>query len=146
MGRRDHLLRIALAANQSQIEEPRTPTEEDTIENATAVAGKADKINRFDTAQGAILNAIGFRRDGSPKIDTDIDPEDLLSITSACQLVNYMLPLPLASQRNQILVAPENHRVNGRRFDRIILHISLCYEEAGELQVGLYYGSASLRL
>lgn len=105
MGRRDHLLRIALSANQSQIEEPATPGEsESEDEEEIALVSKNEKIQRFDLAQAAILNAIGFSNDESRKKDLETQENELLTISSACQIVNYLLPLPLSCLRNQVLV------------------------------------------
>jgi hypothetical protein len=106
MGRRNHLLRIALAANQHQIEEPRTPTYSEADEDEQTLALKNDKIHRFDLAQGAILSAIGFKSDEARKKDLETQEQEILSVSSACQIVNYILPLPFACLRNQILVCP----------------------------------------
>jgi len=107
MGRRDHLLRVALSANQAQIEEPVTPGEsesESEDEEEIALVSKNEKIQRFDLAQAAILNAIGFSNDESRKKDLETQENELLTISSACQIVNYLLPLPLSCLRNQVLV------------------------------------------
>jgi len=107
MGRRDHLVRIALSANQSQIQETLTSpdyfddfgvTDEELVVNS-----KIDKIQRFDLAQGAVLSAIGFMSDEARKKESESGEKDLLTMASACQFVNYFLPLPLSCQRNQIL-------------------------------------------
>lgn len=107
MGRRDHLIRIALSANQSQIQETVTPTEledEGLSEEELAVNSKNEKIQRFDLAQGAVLSAIGFMSDEARKKEAESGAKDLLTMASAYQFVNYFLPLPLTCQRNQILV------------------------------------------
>jgi hypothetical protein len=105
MGRRDHLLRIALQANQSQVQEPVTPTgSDDGMDEDLAVASKNEKIAQFEVAQGAVLRAIGFMSDEARKKEIDAGDKELWDISSACQLVNYILPFPFACQRNQIQV------------------------------------------
>ena len=142
MGRRNHLLRIALAANQAQIEEPRTPTESEAEEDERVLYAKNDKIQRFDMAQGAILNAIGFKSDEARKKDLESQEKELLLLSSVCQSVNYILPLPLASQRNQILVLDLYSAVaNWRHFvPSIISRTFLCFEGVGAGQVCRYSG------
>ena len=105
MGRRDHLIRIALLASQSQIQEPVTPTSSDDgyDEEAEAVALKNEKIQRFEAAQGAVLSAIGLLTEERKK-ETETGFQDLPLVAAACQFVNYALSLPLLCQRNQILV------------------------------------------
>jgi hypothetical protein len=109
MGRRDHLVRIALAANQSQIQESATPSDSEDYgvsEEELAVSSKNEKIQKFDLAQGAVLSAIGFSSTQARVAEVESGEKDLLNVSSACQFVNYFLPLPLTSQRNQILVCP----------------------------------------
>lgn len=105
MGRRDHLLRIALSASQSQIQESVTPTSSDDgyDEEADAVALRNEKIQRFEAAQGAVLSAIGLLSEEKKK-EAETTFQDLPLVAAACQFVNYALPLPLSCQRNQILV------------------------------------------
>jgi hypothetical protein len=108
MGRRDHLVRIALTANQSQIQESAPPSDSEEYgvsEEELAVNSKNEKIQKFDLAQGAVLSAIGFMSDEARKKEAESGEKDLLNISSACQFVNYFLPLPLTCQRNQILVS-----------------------------------------
>jgi hypothetical protein len=102
MGRRDHLVRIALSANQSQIQE--TIDDLEVGDEDLAANLKSFKIQRFDMAQGDVLSAIGFMSDEARKKESESGEKDLLTMASACQLVNYFLPLPLYCQRNQILV------------------------------------------
>ena len=106
MGRRDHLMRIALSANQSQIQESVTPAEsDDGEEEELAVTSKNENIQKLDIAQEAILSAIGFMSDAERlKKSTESNNKDVLSIATLCGLVNYQLPFPLSCQRNQILV------------------------------------------
>ena len=108
MGRRDHLVRIALSANQSQIQDTLTaPDYFDDFgvsDEELAVNSKNDKIQRFDLAQGAVLSAIGFMSDEARRRESESGDKDFLTMASACQFVNYFLPLPLSCQRNQILV------------------------------------------
>jgi hypothetical protein len=106
MGRRDQLLRIALSANQSQIQEPVTPTESDDGEDdELAALSKAENTQRLEMAQEAILGAIGFSSDAErPKKGADGIKENFFSMATLCGIINYHLPLPLSSQRNQILV------------------------------------------
>ena len=106
MGRRDHLMRIALSANQSQIQEPVTPAEsDDGEEDELAAASKNENIQRLELAQEAILSAIGFMSDAERiKKRSESSNKDILSVATLCGLVNYHLPLPLSCQRNQILV------------------------------------------
>lgn len=107
MGRRNHLVRIALSANQSQIQEPVTPSESDDgmDEDEIAAASKLEKIQRIDIAQEAILSAIGFMSDAERLKKGHDRNKDILSMSTFCGLINYHLPLPLSSQRNQILVS-----------------------------------------
>lgn len=107
MGRRDHLVRIALQANQSQILEAVTPTgSDDGIDDDLAVVSKNEKIQQFDVAQGAVLQAIGFMSDEARKKDIDTRDKERFNISSACQVVEYILPFPFVCQRNQIQVRP----------------------------------------
>ena len=100
MGRRNHLLRIALAANQNQIAEAWEPTESES----ETLDSKNDRIHRFDLAQGAILNAIGFKSDEARKKELESQENEILTISSALQICNYIFPIPFACQRNQIMV------------------------------------------
>ena len=106
MGQRDHLMRIALSANQSQIQEPVTPAEsDDGEEDELAVASKHENMQRLDLAQEAILSAIGFMSDAERlKKGSESITKDVLSVATLCGLVNYHLPLPLSCLRNQVLV------------------------------------------
>jgi hypothetical protein len=107
MGRRDHLMRIALSANQSQIQEPVTPPEsEDGIDyEELETAHKQERLRRLDMAQEAVLSAIGFMSDNDRLKKGNVTRDkDVLSISTVCGLVNFHLPLPLSCQRNQILV------------------------------------------
>src|SRR5271167_1270137 len=106
MGRRNHLMRIALSADQPQIQEPVTPSESDDgmDEDEIATASKNEKIQRIDIAQEAILSAIGFMSDAERLEKGPDRDKDIFSMSTLCGLINYHLPLPLSSQRNQILV------------------------------------------
>ena len=106
MGRRDHLMRIALSAHQPQIQEPVTPAEsDDGEEDELAAASKNENTQRLEIAQDAILTAIGFMSDAEGlKKGAESNNKDILSIAAFCGLVNYHLPLPLSCLRNQILV------------------------------------------
>ena len=100
-------MRIALSANQSQIQEPVTPTESDDGESdddERAAVSKKEKIHRLDVAQEAILSAIGFMSDAERLKKGPDGDKDVFSMATLCGLVNYHLPLPLSSQRNQALV------------------------------------------
>jgi len=106
MGRRDHLLRIALSANQSQIQEPVTPTEsDDGEEDDLATTAKNENIHRLDIAQEAILSAIGFMSDAERLTKgAESNNRNVFSVATFCGLINYHLHLPLSCPRNQILV------------------------------------------
>lgn len=106
MGRRDHLMRMALSANQCQIQEPVTPAEsDDGEEDELAVTSKHENMQRIDLAQEAILSAIGFMSDAERlKKGSENNSKDVLSVATLCGLVNYHLPLPLSCLRNQVLV------------------------------------------
>ena len=129
MGRRDHLIRIALAAHQFQIEEPITPTEsEDVTEEQLAAAAKKDKIERLDVAQEAVLSAIGFMSGAERKQVIEQKEKDIFSISTACGLINYHLPLPVSCQRYQVMVGTRNiylivEYANFRHFDTSISRI-----------------------
>jgi hypothetical protein len=99
-------MRIALAANQSQIQEPVTPAESDDDEDDDGGSlSKNDKIQMLDMAQEAVLKAIGFMTDAErSKKNSERNNKDILSIATICGLVNYHLPLPLSCQRNSSLV------------------------------------------
>jgi hypothetical protein len=113
MGRRDHLMRMALSANQAQIQEPVTPAEsDDGEEDDLAATVKNENIQRLELAQEAIFNAIGFVSDAERiKKSSESNNNDVLSVATLCGLVNYHLPLPLSCQRNQILVLPSFNSV-----------------------------------
>ena len=111
MTRRDHLLRIALTANRAQLEEPVTPLEGDEDEedeeddDERALSVKNDKIQRFDAAQNAILNAVGFLNEDMRKAEIEKHGRELFTVGSFSQIaINYLLPIPLSSLRNQTLV------------------------------------------
>jgi len=110
MGRRDHLLRVALSANQTQIQESVTPNDSDDEGDLEelAAAAKLDKLQRLDAAQEAVLSAIGFMSDAErQKKNNESSHKDVFSIATICGLVDYHLPLPLSCQRNSILVFPK---------------------------------------
>jgi hypothetical protein len=106
MGRRNHLMRIALSASQPQIQEPVTPSESDDgmDEDEIAAASKHEKIQRIDIAQEAILSAIGFMSEEERLKRGPDRNKDTFSMSTLCGLINYHSQLPLSSQRNQILV------------------------------------------
>ena len=108
MGRRDHLLRVALSANQAQIQETVTPTESDDDEDdpdELAATAKMDKIQQLDAAQEAVLSAIGFMSDAERlKKTNESSHKEVFSIATICGLVDYHLPLPLSCHRNSVLV------------------------------------------
>lgn len=106
MGRRNHLMRIALSEDQPQIQEPVTPNEsdDDMDEDEIAAASKSERIQRIEIAQEAILSAIGFMSDAERLKKGHDRKKDIFSMSTLCGLINYHLPLPLSSQRNQILV------------------------------------------
>ena len=106
MGRRDHLMRIALCASQRQIQEPVTPSEADDDQDDVELpeVRKFRKVQRLDMAQEAVLGAIGFMSDVETLKKSAEGNKDAFSVATLCGLVNYHLPLVLSSQRNQILV------------------------------------------
>lgn len=144
MGRRDHLMRVALSANQAQIQEPVTPNDSDNEEDPEelAAAAKMDKIQRLDAAQEAVLSAIGFMSDAERlKKTNESSHKEVFSIATICGLVDYHLPLPLSCQRNSILVLQIlGIRADSRRFEFTINHIFRFYEGVGGELVGRYCG------
>jgi|SRR5579859_4949695 len=106
MGRRDHLVRLALAANQSAIQEPVTPDDSDDeeAEDIVAIQSKIDKMQQFDTAQAAVLQCIGFMSEVARRHQVASTEKDMFGVYTACQVVNCILPLPFASVRNQTQV------------------------------------------
>ena len=139
MGRRDHLLRIALQANQPQVQEPVTPTgSDDGMEDLELEAGslKKDKIQQFDVAQGAVLQAIGFMSDEARKKDVDASDTEPLNVASAYQVVSYILPFPFVSQRNQIQVRRVLDDIDCRHFGMGMHLTCLFFEIVVELLDG----------
>src|SRR5438046_1555744 len=110
MGRRDHLLRIALSASQRQIQESVTPSESDDDQDDADLPEirKFRKVQRLDRAQEAVLGAIGIMSDGERLRKSTESNKGAFSIATLCGLVNYHLSLLLSSQRNQILVHTYN--------------------------------------
>lgn len=108
MGRRDQLIRIALAAHQPQILEPVTPadSEDGLEEQLAAVTAKSEKIQRIDGAQEAVLSAIGFMSGAERKKAREQEERNIFSVSAVCGFINYHLPLPLACQRYQAMVFP----------------------------------------
>jgi len=116
MGRRDHLLRIALSANQSQLVDAADDAEGEDIIQADPTSDmftvKLDpsthkKIRyqgKLDAAQEAILSAIGFMTEPDVKKTEEEREKDGASISTFVGLITYHLPLPMYSQRNQALV------------------------------------------
>jgi hypothetical protein len=112
MTRRDYLLRMALAADRAQIQEPITPPHEpsEEYEEERALKAKNEKIQRFYAAQDAVLNAVGFLE--SKKV-SEIENRETkwYDFGPISQILYYFLPLPLSSLRTQALVL----RFLGRR-------------------------------
>lgn len=116
MGRRDHLLRIALSANQSQLVDPPSdddeedllqtdPTSETSVKLDSATAAKLKHQTKLDAAQEAILSAIGFMTDSGVKKTEEEREKEAAGISTFVGLITYHLPLPMYSQRNQALVS-----------------------------------------
>jgi hypothetical protein len=123
MGRGNHLLRIALSANQFQLIDPPSDTEDDdddpsleplppgpTVKGKRkpdpATVAKHNHQTRLDAAQEAILSAIGFMTESGVKKEESVDKGGGW-VSTFVGLVTYHLPLPMYSQRNQALV-PEH--------------------------------------
>jgi hypothetical protein len=120
MGRRNHLLRIALSANQSQLIDPPSDAEDNdspTLEGLSkddslidknhdpATVAKINHQTKLDAAQEAILSAIGFMTESGVKKEEGGEMGGG-GISTFVGLVTYHLPLPMYSQRNQALVTP----------------------------------------
>ena len=144
MGRRDHLLRVALSANQAQIQEYVTPHDSDDEDDPEqlAAAAKMEKIQRLDAAQEAVLSAIGFMSDAERlKKTNENSQKDVFSLATVCGLVNYHLPLPLSCQRNSILVCQyQKEGTNFRLFGVMISRIYHFSDRLGGELDGRYCG------
>jgi len=118
MGRRDHLLRIALCAKQAQlVDAPDDDEEEDiqadptsdmTVKLDPSTQKKIKYQGKLDAAQEAILSAIGFMTEPDVKKTEEEREKDGASISTFVGLITYHLPLPMYSQRNQALVPSQS--------------------------------------
>ena len=110
MGRRNHLIRVALAATQNQIEEPASPTgfEDEIEEEDDAAVVKFQRLQRIEQAQTSVLSATGLMMDDTDKKETESRDNSLISLSTVCGMINYHLSLPCLSLRYQILVYLES--------------------------------------
>jgi len=102
MGRRNHLIRVALSATQNQIEEPVTPTESDDEDDNASL--KLQNLQRIEHAREAVLNAIGLMANDTQQKETESGDNSLISVSTVCGIISYHLALPFLSLRNQVLV------------------------------------------
>jgi hypothetical protein len=141
MGRRDHLLRIALSAKQSQLTDPPSSSDHNDDdgdgdiqpsangEQTTKLGPSTAKLSnqaKLDAAQEAILSAIGFMTDSGLKRTDEKRDREGVSISTFVGLITYHLPLPMYSQRNQALVTtPLPGRLNSFHALSSVLHFCL---------------------
>ena len=118
MGRRDHLLRIALAATKSQVQETVTPEElsgDEGDEETSAVTAKSEKIHELEAAQEAVFSAVGFITEADQlRKSQDRKKSGVFNLATVCGFVHYHLALPLSCHRNLGLVC---HHFSGARAD-----------------------------
>jgi hypothetical protein len=109
-----------------------TPTgSDDGMEEDLAVASKNEKIAQC-LSGGCLGRAIGFMGDEGPKKEIDAGDNESLDISSACQIVNYILPFPFACQRNQIQVHHQGRTTDCRQSGITMPHIYRFFDTVGE--------------